>query len=194
VELLLIKIFSTTFSKEYKYLPLMDSDSASQHSNKEKGKEEVVEEVKKEEVVEEKKEEEKKEEEKKEEEKNEDDGTHLIDDVPSDKVNLRLLRVNGSRSDILVNAKDTIDTVKQQIFDSWPKGWTDEVPTSKDNIKLLHYGKYLEDDSTIESHKMPEGQTTTVHLLIKFTKKELNEKDKEEGGAKETTACCCIIS
>ena len=43
MELLFIKIFSKTFSKEYKYLPLMDSDSTSQHSNKEKGKEEVVE-------------------------------------------------------------------------------------------------------------------------------------------------------
>jgi len=46
----------------------------------------------------------------------------LIENVPSDKVNLRLLRVNGNRSDILVNAKDTFATVKQQIFNSWPKG------------------------------------------------------------------------
>lgn len=174
----------------------MDTDSAdkgaSQPLNEEKGKEEVVEEtqeVKKEEV------EEKKEEtveDKKEEEKKEDDGVVLIENVPSDKVNLRLLRVNGNRSDILVNAKDTFATVKQQIFNSWPKGWTDEVPEAADNIKLLHFGKYLEDDTTVESHNIPEGQTTTVHILIKRANKELDEKDKEE--AKETTSCCCIIS
>jgi len=166
----------------------MDTDSAEKGASQpvnEEGKEEVVEETQANEVKDEV-------EEKKEEEKKEDDGVVLIEDVPSDKVNLRLLRVNGNRSDVLVNAKDTFATVKQQIFNSWPKGWTDEVPEAADNIKLLHFGKYLEDDTTVESHKIPEGQTTTVHILIKRANKELDEKDKDE--AKETTSCCCIIS
>ncbi|ORX81197.1 hypothetical protein BCR32DRAFT_203962 [Anaeromyces robustus] len=100
-------------------------------------------------------------------------GVIINEDVPSDKVNLRLLRVNGNKSDILVNASDTIATVKQQILESWPKEWSDEVPTTIENIKLLHYGKYLEDNTTLETNKIPEGQTTIVHIIIKFTKKEL---------------------
>ncbi|ORX51852.1 hypothetical protein BCR36DRAFT_369760 [Piromyces finnis] len=161
----------------------MDSDAAEKSS---KTSNEVKEESN--EVVEEKEQETAK---VQKEEESSDSGAVIINDVPSDKVNIRLLRINGNKSDILVNSKDTIETVKKHILESWPKGWTDEVPTAIENIKLLHYGKYLDDNTTVEDNKIPEGQTTIVHIIIKFTKKE-DEKEKDE--TKEASSCCCIIS
>ncbi|KAG4085538.1 hypothetical protein H8356DRAFT_1739845 [Neocallimastix lanati (nom. inval.)] len=121
-------------------------------------------------------------------------GVVINEEVPSDKVNVRLLRPNGTRTDVLLESSDTILNLKQQILDTWPKEWTDEVPTTINNIKILHYGKYLEDESTLEANKLPVGQTTIVHLIIKFSKKELDEKDKEDDVKPANASCCCIIS
>jgi len=104
-----------------------------------------------------------------------------------------MLRPNGTHTDILLNPSDNILSAKKQMFESWPKEWTDEVPTSIENIKILYLGKYLEDNSTLEDNKIPVGQTTTVHLIVKLTKKELDEKDKQEEKSSENSACCCII-
>ncbi|KAJ3284714.1 hypothetical protein HDU76_008251, partial [Blyttiomyces sp. JEL0837] len=91
----------------------------------------------------------------------------VIDKVPEDKVNLRLLLVSGKKSDLLVNPSDTIDTVKQKIVDTWPKEWSEEVPEGPGSLRILHRGKFLEGASTVDGNKLPVGQTTTVHLLIK---------------------------
>jgi hypothetical protein len=49
-------------------------------------------------------------------------GPVIIDKVPEDQVNLRLLLVSGKKSDILVSGSDTVATVKVKIFEQWPKG------------------------------------------------------------------------
>ncbi len=42
--------------------------------------------------------------------------------VPSDKINLQFLLVNGRRTDLIVAPTDTIDFIQQRAFDTWPKG------------------------------------------------------------------------
>jgi len=49
-------------------------------------------------------------------------GVVINEEVPSDKVNVRLLRPNGTRTDVLLESSDTILNLKQQILDTWPKG------------------------------------------------------------------------
>ncbi|KAI9329371.1 ubiquitin-related domain-containing protein [Zopfochytrium polystomum] len=87
--------------------------------------------------------------------------------VPSGKVNLRLLLVNGQKSDFLVNPTDRIDAVKQAVFAAWPKEWTEEVPAGPGNLRILLRGKFLEDATTINAAPIPAGETTIVHLLIR---------------------------
>jgi hypothetical protein len=42
--------------------------------------------------------------------------------VPEDKINIRLLLVNGRRSDVLLSPSDNVLSAKRKIFDSWPNG------------------------------------------------------------------------
>ncbi|KAJ3100133.1 hypothetical protein HDU97_002465 [Phlyctochytrium planicorne] len=116
----------------------------------------------------------------------------VIDKVPEDQINLRLLLVSGKKSDILVLPTDGVDTVKQKIFTTWPKEWSEETPESPASLRLLHRGKFLEGNSTLDSHSIPVGQTTTVHLLIKNGQPEPASPDKPTP-VKESAGCSCII-
>ncbi len=42
--------------------------------------------------------------------------------VPETRVNLRFLLVTGKKTDMLVDPKNTIETVKKAIYEVWPKG------------------------------------------------------------------------
>ena len=42
--------------------------------------------------------------------------------IPSDKINLRFLLVDGRRTDLIVNPSDNVDEVLQRAFETWPKG------------------------------------------------------------------------
>jgi len=44
------------------------------------------------------------------------------DKISSDKVNLRLLLVNGKKTDILCDPTETIESIRKRIFENWPKG------------------------------------------------------------------------
>ncbi len=42
--------------------------------------------------------------------------------VPSDKINLRFLLVDGRRTDLIVDPSNTAEEIQQKAFDTWPKG------------------------------------------------------------------------
>ncbi|KAJ3220207.1 hypothetical protein HDU67_005533 [Dinochytrium kinnereticum] len=119
-------------------------------------------------------------------------GGVVIDKVPEDQINLRLLLVSGKKSDILVSPADTIDAVKQKVFSAWPKDWSEEIPESPASLRLLHRGKFLEGASTLDASSIPIGQTTTVHLLIKNGAPEPATPDKP-AVVKESSGCNCVI-
>ncbi len=45
--------------------------------------------------------------------------------------------------------------------------WNDEKPKDIQSIRLLHLGKFIEPDVPLSSCKIPTGETTIVHLVIK---------------------------
>jgi len=106
------------------------------------------------------------------------------DKISSDKVNLRLLLVNGKKTDILCDPTETIESIRKRIFENWPKEWAEEAPSAESYLRVLHRGRFLELSSTLEGNKIPKGETTTVHLLIK------EGVPAEEPGDK---CKCCII-
>ncbi|KAI9101355.1 ubiquitin-related domain-containing protein [Phlyctochytrium arcticum] len=91
------------------------------------------------------------------------------DKIPDDKVNLRFLMISGQKTDVLMEANDTIISVKRKIFSVWPKEWANETPEAAENLRVLHHGRFLEEPKTLAECKIGPGQTTTVHLLIKPT-------------------------
>ncbi|KAI8832548.1 hypothetical protein BC829DRAFT_421276 [Chytridium lagenaria] len=70
--------------------------------------------------------------------------------------------------------------------------WAEEIPESPASLRLLLRGKFLEGNTTLESHTIPVGQTTTVHLLIKNGQPEPTTPDKP-AVVKENNGCQCII-
>ncbi|KAJ3070085.1 hypothetical protein HK102_006763, partial [Quaeritorhiza haematococci] len=89
------------------------------------------------------------------------------DKVPDDKVNLRFLLVSGKKTDMMFGGGDSIEVVRKRIFESWPREWSEEAPESPAALRVLYRGGFLEVSSTLEGNKIPLGQTTVVHLLIK---------------------------
>ncbi|KAJ3277468.1 Ubiquitin-like protein 3, partial [Borealophlyctis nickersoniae] len=91
----------------------------------------------------------------------------INDKIPEDKVNLRLLLVSGKRTDVMVSPSDTVDAVRKRAFEIWPREWAEEAPEAPANLRILYHGRILDNATTIEANKIPAGQTTVVHALIK---------------------------
>ncbi|KAJ1565115.1 hypothetical protein HK405_013126 [Cladochytrium tenue] len=122
--------------------------------------------------------------------------------VPADKVNLRLLLVSGKKADVLVAPTDRVETVKEKIFGDWPKDWTDEIPTGPTSLRILLRGRFLEDGTTVGDARIPAGQTTIVHLLVRpdagatgGSASNLNKNAGTGGAADDNTGgrCCAIL-
>ncbi|KAJ3236852.1 hypothetical protein HDU81_010318 [Chytriomyces hyalinus] len=90
-----------------------------------------------------------------------------VDKVPDNQICVRLLLINGQKTDLLFVPSDSIETVKSRIFSAWPSDWTGEAPETVANLRVLLRGKFLEPTSTLSDAKFPVGQTTTCHLLVK---------------------------
>ncbi|KAJ3074735.1 hypothetical protein HDU98_010420 [Podochytrium sp. JEL0797] len=92
----------------------------------------------------------------------------VVDKVPGDQVCVRLLLISGDKTDLLFVPTENIDSVKTRIFENWPEDWTaPETPETKNNLRVLLRGKFLDQSITLADAKFPLGQTTTCHLLIK---------------------------
>ncbi|KAI9137074.1 ubiquitin-2 like Rad60 SUMO-like-domain-containing protein [Paraphysoderma sedebokerense] len=110
--------------------------------------------------------------------------------IPADKVVLTFLLVSGKKKEGWVfNPSQTIGDIVKNVWEWWPKEWQDEQkPTAFESLKMLHRGRFLEADTTLEANKIPTGEVTTVHLVVR-QKVESAGKDKDS-----SSKCCCIIS
>ncbi|KAF9345584.1 hypothetical protein BGX26_002970, partial [Mortierella sp. AD094] len=69
--------------------------------------------------------------------------------VDPDTVALTLLLVSGSRTTFEFNRTETIEAVKNKVYESWPKEWQEEKPASPQSLKILYLGKFLADTSSL---------------------------------------------
>ncbi|KAG0180059.1 Vacuolar-sorting protein SNF7 [Apophysomyces sp. BC1021] len=114
------------------------------------------------------------------------------DKIPTDKVHLTMLLVSGNRYTFEFDPSTTIAQVKQYVHDQWPQEWSDRSQPSLDSLEVVYLGKFLENETTLESNRLRGGHTTTVHLIVrqfsnkaeenlfqlKFTAKQLNKQSK----------------
>ncbi|KAG0051148.1 Ubiquitin-like protein 3 [Gryganskiella cystojenkinii] len=104
--------------------------------------------------------------------------------VDANTVGLTLLLVSGSRTTFTFPATETIEGVKTKVFENWPRDWHEEKPSSPQSLKILYLGKFLADNSTLESNKIQPAATTIVHLTIKAPEQELHGHSKSDSAAK----------
>ncbi|KAF9110615.1 Ubiquitin-like protein 3 [Mortierella sp. AM989] len=117
--------------------------------------------------------------------------TTPVTSVDSEIVALTLLLVSGSRTTFEFQGTDTIEAVKNKVYENWPKEWQEEKPASPQSLKILYLGKFLADASTLESNKIQSGTTTIVHLTIKAPEQEIHGHSKSDSAAK--CKFCLII-
>ncbi|KAF8915304.1 ubiquitin-related domain-containing protein [Dissophora ornata] len=104
--------------------------------------------------------------------------------VDPDTVALTLLLVSSSRTTFYFQGTDTIETVKNRVHENWPKEWQEEKPAAPQSLKILYLGKFLADNSTLESNRIQPGAATIVHLTIKAPEQELHGHSKSDSAAK----------
>ncbi|KAI7858588.1 ubiquitin-related domain-containing protein [Circinella umbellata] len=132
--------------------------------------------------------EEQEEEEEREEEEDDDDEQKLS----LDRVHLTLLLVSGNRHTFELDPSSTVAQVKKQVITEWPEEWETSrtAPSSVGSIELLYLGKFLDNDSTLESNRLRGGESFTVHLLVR----DQQLKSAEDTKTAEVPRCkCCII-
>ncbi|TPX56268.1 hypothetical protein PhCBS80983_g04639 [Powellomyces hirtus] len=116
------------------------------------------------------------------------------DKIPGNKINLRFLLISSKRTDMLFDPQDTIEIVKNRIWQAWPSEWEDEHPESPQHLRVVHQGKFMEANNTLASHKLDVGATTTVHLLLRSgPAAEADEKSKPNAEQATRGCRCCIV-
>jgi len=97
-------------------------------------------------------------------------------DVPSDYV-------------VTVEHAFTIAQVKEVAKREWPAGG---VPApSLAELRVIHQGRFLQDDKCLKDYKVPDGETTAMHLIIK--KQDTKAADAPSGADDKTPKCNCVI-
>ncbi|KAJ3371725.1 hypothetical protein GGF31_002704 [Allomyces arbusculus] len=87
--------------------------------------------------------------------------------VHPSKVSLTLLLVSGDRrAGWLFDATTTVKGVKAAVLAAWPSEWPGDRPTHVSQLRLLHLGKFLDDNTTLQESHIAPGETTVVHLLV----------------------------
>ncbi|RKO98824.1 hypothetical protein CXG81DRAFT_7671, partial [Caulochytrium protostelioides] len=88
-----------------------------------------------------------------------------------DQIVLRLLLVNGQKSDVAIDPALTVAQVRERIFEQWPSAWArdaETAPVQPASLRILHRGRFLDGPGTLEAEgKVPRGEITTVHILVK---------------------------
>ncbi|PVV00625.1 hypothetical protein BB560_004988 [Smittium megazygosporum] len=66
-----------------------------------------------------------------------------------DTLNISFLSLSGQRHTIVVPPTTSILSVKQMLFENWPKGFPDP-PEKFSRIRLVYHGKFLEDSQLLK--------------------------------------------
>ncbi|XP_076034155.1 ubiquitin-like protein 3 isoform X2 [Oratosquilla oratoria] len=85
--------------------------------------------------------------------------------VPSDKINLRLILVSGKTKEFLFSPSESAGDIAQYVFDNWPEEWADEGVSKAEILRLIYQGRFLHGNVTLGALGLPAGKTCVMHLV-----------------------------
>jgi len=87
-----------------------------------------------------------------------------------------------------VAVSDSVGRLKEIALENWPSGM--DVPLAG-QLRIIHQGRFLEDIKALRDHKVAEGETTAMHLIIKSEV----SKPAESASSSDDKApkCSCVI-
>ncbi len=91
------------------------------------------------------------------------------DNMPaSAAVHLSTLLVTGQRKTWKFGPNETVEAVRNHIWNHWPESWPQPKPESSAYLRLLHLGHILDaPELTLASRGCKAGTTTVVHIIIR---------------------------
>ncbi|KFH43175.1 hypothetical protein ACRE_060560 [Hapsidospora chrysogenum ATCC 11550] len=94
----------------------------------------------------------------------------------------------------------SVYTLKELILREWRNDW-ETAPTSPSSIRLIHFGKLLDDKEPLKSYRLLPGSPNVVHMNIR--PQDLEEEEPKtnvknpaqggEGGRRARTGCCVVL-
>ncbi|MCL4122595.1 UNVERIFIED_CONTAM: hypothetical protein GTU68_015945 [Idotea baltica] len=85
--------------------------------------------------------------------------------IPSDKINLRLILVSGRTKEFLFCPNESAGDIAQFVFDNWPEEWADESVSKAEILRLIYQGRFLHGNVTLGALGLPAGKTCVMHLV-----------------------------
>ncbi|GFZ47889.1 hypothetical protein JCM24511_05636 [Saitozyma sp. JCM 24511] len=111
---------------------------------------------------------------------------------PISKVHLRVLIISGQSHVFSFEPEATVGRMKELIWSNWPSEWTAPAPPpSPAYLRVLHAGRILQDDSTLESNNLPATVNPTVPTVIHISVRSFSiraEDDPKKGFLHPTTS------
>ncbi|KAI1824512.1 ubiquitin-related domain-containing protein [Xylaria intraflava] len=109
----------------------------------------------------------------------------------------RNVTVTGKTEDgNLDPASITVYTFKELILRDWRKEW-EEPPREPSSIRLIHFGKLLEDRNPLSHYHFSTTSKNWVHMTIKpqdlLDEEEAAKKVKDSGSHHGRSGCCIIL-
>lgn len=117
--------------------------------------------------------------------------------IPSDKINLRLILVSGKTKEFLFSPSDSAGDIAHHVFENWPEDWAEEAVAKAEILRLIYQGRFLHSNVTLGALGLPFGKTTVMHLVPRENLPEPNSQDQRQkskgGGSNCCSASCCIL-
>ncbi|XP_063226882.1 ubiquitin-like protein 3 isoform X4 [Bacillus rossius redtenbacheri] len=117
--------------------------------------------------------------------------------IPTDKINLRLILVSGKTKEFLFSPSDSAGDIAQTVFDNWPEDWAEEAVARAEILRLIYQGRFLHSNVTLGALGLPFGKTTVMHLVPRENLPEPNSQDQRQkskgGGSSCCSASCSIL-
>jgi len=117
--------------------------------------------------------------------------------IPTDKINLRLILVTGRTKEYLFSTNDSAADIAQHVFDNWPEEWAEEAVTKAEILRLIYQGRFLHGNVTLGALGLPLAKTTVMHLVPRENLPEPNSHDQQQKSKSGSSSCCssscCIL-
>ncbi|KAJ4495376.1 hypothetical protein C8R41DRAFT_762610 [Lentinula lateritia] len=65
-------------------------------------------------------------------------------------VSVCFLMISGKRRVMTFEPETTVGRVKELVWNTWPSDWQEERPSTPSHLRILHLGKVLQDEDTLE--------------------------------------------
>ncbi|CAK9292084.1 unnamed protein product [Gordionus sp. m RMFG-2023] len=101
--------------------------------------------------------------------------------TPADKINLRLILIDGKKRDFLFAPNHSANYVTDLVYNTWEEAKNLEgVNNNPKFLKLIYQGRFLHGNVILGALLLPLGKTSVMHLVARENLPEPNPHDDKK--------------